>query len=141
MYNLVGDKTVLISEELKAGDKVSGYYFGPERKLLAVLEEDTSLLGRIRNASLPVKIGMGVLGAGFLGSGAALAIGGKKKRFAGILELESDTTILVKDLSDPEKEKCYKLPKNLYETACLLNHKRVSGFTRFGKIEKLDIDE
>ncbi|MBQ4512051.1 MAG: hypothetical protein II969_03595, partial [Anaerolineaceae bacterium] len=141
MYNLVGDKTVLISKELKAGDKVSGYYFGPERKLLAVLEEDTSLLGRIRNASLPVKIAMGVLGAGVIGSGAALGIGGRKKRFSGILELESDSSILIHDPSDSENVERYKLPKNLYETASLLNHKLVSGFTRFGKIEKLDIDE
>lgn len=141
MYNLVGDKTVLISEELKAGDKVSGYYYGPERKLLAVLEEDTSLLGRIRNASLPVKIGMGALGAGVLGSGAALGIGSRKKRFSGILEMESDTSILINDPSDSENVERYKLPKNMYETAVLLNHKLVSGFTRFGKIEKLDIDE
>ncbi len=141
MYNLVGDKTVLISEELKAGNKVSGYYFGPERKLLAVLEEDTSLLGRIRNASLPVKIGMGVLGLGVLGSGAGLGIGGRKKRFSGILEMESDTTILIHDPSDMENVKRYKLPKDLYETASLLNHKLVSGFTRFGKIEKIDLSE
>ena len=141
MYDLVGDRTVLISEELKAGDKVSGYYFGPERKLLAVLEEDTSLLGLIRNASLPVKIGMDVLGAGVLGSGAVLIFGGKKKRFSGILELESDSSILIHDPSDPEIVKRFRLPKNLYETASLLNHKLVSGFTRFGKVEKLDIGE
>ena len=140
MYNLVGDKTVLISEELKVGDKVSGYYFGPERKLLAVLEEDTSLLGRIRNASLPVKIGMGLLGAGVFGSGAALGIGGRKKRFSGILEMESDTSILIHDPSDPENVKRYKLPKNLYETAALLSQKYVSGYTRFGKVEKLDVE-
>ena len=139
MYNLVGDRTVLISEGLKTGDKVSGYYYGPERKLLAVLEEDTSLLGRIRNASLPVKIGMGVLGAGVLGSGAALGIGGRKKRFSGILELESDTAILIHDPSDPENVKRYKLPKNLYETAALMSQKYVSGYTRFGKVEKIDL--
>ena len=140
MYNLVGDRTVLISEGLKAGDKVSGYYYGPERKLLAVFEEDTSLLGRIRNASLPVKIGMGVLGAGVLGSGAALGIGGRKKRFSGILELESDTAILIHDPSDPENVKRYRLPKTLYDTAALMSQKYVSGYTRFGKVEKLDIE-
>ena len=84
---------------------------------------------------------MGVLGAGVLGSGAALGIGSRKKRFSGILELESDTSILVLDPSDPENVKRYKVPKNLYETASLLNCKRVNGFTRFGRIEKLDIDE
>ena len=141
MYNLVGDRTVLISEGLKAGDKVSGYYYGPERKLLAVLEEDTSLFGMIRNASLPMKIGMGVLGAGVLGSGAALGIGGRKKRFTGILELESDTSILVHDPSDSENVKRYRLPKTLYDTAALMSRKFVSGYTRFGKVEKLDIEE
>ena len=141
MYNLVGDKTVLISEGLTQGDKVSGYFFGPERKLLAVLEEDTSLLGRIRNASLSVKIGMGVLSAAVLGSGAALGIGGKKKHISGILELESDTSILIHDPSDPENVKRYKLPKTLYDTASLLNHKQVRGYTRFGKIEKLDVEK
>ena len=100
-----------------------------------------TLLGRIRNASLPVKIGMGALGAGVLGSGAALGIGSRKKRFSGILEMESDTSILINDPSDSENVERYKLPKNMYETAVLLNHKLVSGFTRFGKIEKLDIDE
>ncbi len=141
MHNLVGDRTVLISEGLKDGDKVSGYYYGPERKLLAVLEEDTSLLGRIRNTSLPVKIGMGVLGAGVLGSGAALGIGSRKKRFSGILELESDTAILIHDPSDPENVERCKLPKNLYDTAALMSQKYVSGYTRFGKVEKLDIEE
>lgn len=141
MYDLVGDRTVLISEGLKAGDKVSGYYYGPERKLLAVLEEDSSLLGRIRSASLPVKIGMGFLGAGILGTGTALGIGGKKKRFSGILELESDTMILIHDPSAPENVKRYKLPNSLYETAALLNRKYVNGFTRFGKVEKLDISK
>ncbi len=57
MFNLVGDKTVLISDGLKTGNKVSGYLFGPERKLLAILEEDTSLIGRIRNTSTAVKAG------------------------------------------------------------------------------------
>ena len=141
MYNLVGDRTVLISEGLKQGDKVSGYYYGLERKLLAVLEEDTSLMGRIRNAFLPVMIGMGVLGTAILGSGAALGIGNKKKRFSGILELESDTLILVHDPSDLENVKHYKLPKKLYETASLLNHKSVRGYTRFGKVEKLDVEK
>ena len=140
MYNLVGNRTVLISEGLKAGDKVSGYYYGPERKLLAVLEEDTSLLGRIRNASLPVKIGMGAFSAGVLGSGAALGIGSRKKRFSGILELESDSSILIHNPSELRNVKRYKLPKKMYETACLLTHKRVSGFTRFGKVEKIDLD-
>lgn len=141
MYDLVGDRTVLISEGLKAGDKVSGYYYGPERKLLAVLEEDTSLLGRIRSASLPMKIGMGFLGAGILGTGTTLGIGGKKKRFSGILELESDTMILIHDPSAPENVKRYKLPNSLYETAALLNRKYVNGFTWFGKVEKLDISK
>ena len=86
-----------------------------------------------------MKIGMVVLGTGILGSGAALGIGGKKKRFSGILELESDTSIIVKNPSDPGKVVRYKLSKTLYETASLLNHKLVSGFTRFGKVEKLDI--
>ncbi len=139
MFNLVGDKTVLISDELKTGDKVSGYLFGPERKLLAVLEEDTSLIGRMRNASAAVKAGLAGLGLLTAGSGAALAVGGRKKHFSGILELESDTSILLKDLSDPKKEKRYKLPKHLYETASLMNHKPVSGFSRFRRIEKIDI--
>ena len=98
-------------------------------------------MGRIRNASLLVKIGMGVLGTAILGSGAALGIGNKKKRFSGILELESDTLILVHDPSDLENVKHYKLPKKLYETASLLNHKSVRGYTRFGKVEKLDVEK
>ena len=141
MYDLVGDRTVLISEELKVKDKISGYYFGPERKLLAVLEEDTSLIGKIRNASVAVKIGMGALGLAIAGSGAALGIGGKKKKFEGILELESDSTILVTDPDDPEKVKRFSLPENLRETAALMNHRHISGYTRFGKVEKLDIAE
>ncbi len=67
--------------------------------------------------------------------------GGKKKSFSGILEMESDKSILIHDPSDPENVKRYKLPKTFYETASLLKHKRVSGFTWFGKIEKLDIAE
>ena len=93
MYNLVGDKTVLIS-----------------------------------------------LGACVLGSGAALGIGSKKKRFSGILELESDTSILIHDPSNQENLKRFKLPKNLYDTAALMSQKFVSGYTRFGKVEKLDVE-
>ena len=141
MFNLVGDKTVLISDELKTGDKVSGYLFGPERKLLAVLEEDTSLIGRIRNASTGVKAGLAGLGLVTAGSGAALAVGGRKKRFSGVLELESDGVITVKDPEDPSDIKRYRLTKDLYETASLLRTKRVKGSVRFGKVDWIDIDE
>ena len=141
MFNLVGDKTVLISDELKTGDKVSGYLFGPERKLLAVLEEDTSLIGRIRNASAAVKAGLAGLGLLTAGSGAALAVGGRKKRFSGVLELESDGVITVKDPEKPSDIRRYRLPKDLYETASLLRTKQVKGSVRFGKVDRIDIDE
>ena len=101
----------------------------------------SSLDGRIRNASLPVKIGIGILAVGVLGYGAALGIGGRKKHFSGILELESGPSILVKDPSDPEIVKRYRQPKNLYEMASLLIHRQVTGYTRFGKLDGLDLNE
>ncbi len=141
IYNLMSDDSVELNGEIEAGDTVHGFFFGKEREVLAAAREDRTLLrklGKVPSAVKAAGLGLAVL---IGGCAAAFIIGAGKKKFRGTLELLSDSKARIIDPESPEDVKIVKFDRSSRQAVSALNNRKVKGYTQFGKVTKIDIDE
>ncbi|MBQ6519336.1 MAG: hypothetical protein IJI14_11495 [Anaerolineaceae bacterium] len=137
IHDLMSDDSVELNGPVEVKDTVHGFLFGEEREILALFREDRSIVTKIKENTTAVIAGAAGLITLLGGSSAALLIGGKKKVFSGVLNIISEDKVRIINPETGESQ-VLKIDKKLAQSASALNAERVTGYTQFGKITKLD---
>ena len=141
IHDLMSDDSVELNGTVDVKDTVHGFLFGEEREVLAVVKENNSLFAKIGKLPTALKAGLGSLAAILVGAGAAIGIGSRMINFSGTLEMISDNKARITDPTNPSATKVVKLDSKTQQMASSMNYRKVKGYTQFGKVTKIDIDE